>query len=200
MSKHPRGFARLIVGVPAVLTALVLLAACGTSGRAMRAPAPGATSPPRVNTGATTTLAGAGIVANTLAPTNVFTIGSPTFLSGQAMPAAYSCDGTGASPALDWATIPQGTAELVISIVDPDAKGFVHWLVAGIPPTTTRLAEGQVLPGVVQLANGSALSSPSGLTAASDTQAALTKVASTANGVALLTGTFTRPSATTTTR
>jgi hypothetical protein len=56
-----------------------------------------------------------------------------------------SCGGQNVSPALQWRHAPVGTRSFAITIVDPDgAKGLgvVHWIMYGIPPSTTSLAAG----------------------------------------------------------
>ncbi len=55
------------------------------------------------------------------------------------------------SPPLEWSGVPEGTAELAIQCEDRDAPGgFVHWLLAGIPPSTTGLDAGEVPPGAIE--------------------------------------------------
>jgi Raf kinase inhibitor-like YbhB/YbcL family protein len=73
------------------------------------------------------------------------TVTSPSFKFGQAMPAKHAYDGDNVSPEIAWSGTPEGTGELAVVCHDPDAPlpwGFTHWLVYGIPPQTTRLAEG----------------------------------------------------------
>jgi phosphatidylethanolamine-binding protein (PEBP) family uncharacterized protein len=83
---------------------------------------------------------------------------SPAFSAGGAVPAAYTCDGAGTSPPLSWSGVPAGTAEVVVSVTDPDAPGgtFVHWVVLGIPPDAPGLAAGGPLPAGARQASGSA--------------------------------------------
>jgi phosphatidylethanolamine-binding protein (PEBP) family uncharacterized protein len=61
------------------------------------------------------------------------TITSPDFPAGGAIPARFSCDGAKARPALRFAGVPAGAAELALIVVDPDAGGFVHWTSYGLP-------------------------------------------------------------------
>jgi Raf kinase inhibitor-like YbhB/YbcL family protein len=213
MLHHLGRFRRL----PAFVVALALVvgvAACGTTGRNMQAPEEGATAPTRRPDVTTTT--GAGF--NTLVPTALFTLTSPAFAPNGPIPATYSCDGAGTSPPFTWANVPVGTVELVLLVSDPEANGFIHWMVASIAPTTTAIAEGGPPAGSVQLNNSAgtagytpmcppagtghtyeftlySLSTPSGLTASSDARAASAQVASTATGIAVLTGTYTRMTA-----
>ncbi len=68
---------------------------------------------------------------------DTITLESPAFFDGELMAQRYTCDGTDASPPLRWSAIPNGTAELVLTVEDPDApdQTFVHWMVAGLRPT-----------------------------------------------------------------
>ena len=58
---------------------------------------------------------------------------SPSFDEGGAIPIRHSCDGTDVSPELDWEGAPQGTVSLALIVDDPDARGFIHWVVYNIP-------------------------------------------------------------------
>jgi Raf kinase inhibitor-like YbhB/YbcL family protein len=191
-----------------------LTAACGTSGRGMQAPAPGATAPPRKPDVTTTTVAG----ANTSVIGPLLALTSAAFPPGGDVPGTYTCDGAGGPPPLNWANIPDGTVELAVVVIDPDAGEYLHWLVAGIPVAPTSLDLASMTPAEVVLANSAgtkgyaplcppagethtydftlyALSAPSGLTAASDPTQALTKLATTATATAVLTGSYARSTA-----
>lgn len=77
------------------------------------------------------------------ASTAPFTLTSPAFSDGGAIPLQYGCSGSDVSPPLDWSGAPPGTQELVLIVTDPDANGFLHWLLTDIAPQTSgRLAEG----------------------------------------------------------
>ena len=67
------------------------------------------------------------------------TITSPDFPAGGAIPARFSCDGAKARPALRFARVPTGAAELALIVVDPDAGGFVHWTAYALAPDTRTL-------------------------------------------------------------
>jgi Raf kinase inhibitor-like YbhB/YbcL family protein len=58
---------------------------------------------------------------------------SSAFDDGAAIPRAHTCDGADRSPELSWTGVPDGTAALVLVVDDPDAGGFVHWLVLDLP-------------------------------------------------------------------
>lgn len=50
-----------------------------------------------------------------------FTLSSPAFQNGGAIPRRYTCDGDDISPPLAWAGIPAGTKSLALIVDDPDA-------------------------------------------------------------------------------
>ena len=68
------------------------------------------------------------------------TVTSPDFPANGAIPARFSCDGDKARPALRFAGVPAGAAELALVVVDPDAGGFVHWTAYALAPDTRALA------------------------------------------------------------
>jgi Raf kinase inhibitor-like YbhB/YbcL family protein len=77
-----------------------------------------------------------------------FELTSPDFADGEAIPEDLTCDGADLQPALRWAGAPAGTAEFALVMHDPDAGGFVHWVVAGIPADRTELG-GELPQGAV---------------------------------------------------
>ena len=58
-----------------------------------------------------------------------FTLSSSEFDEGAAIPRRYACDGEDTSPPLAWSGAPGDTAALALVMDDPDASGFVHWVV-----------------------------------------------------------------------
>lgn len=74
-----------------------------------------------------------------------FSLTSSAFAEGGSIPAEYTCDGTNKPIPLAWTGAPDGTAEFALVMDDPDARGFVHWVVVGIPGASTGL-EGGALP------------------------------------------------------
>ncbi len=73
------------------------------------------------------------------------------------IPKRHGGDGEGKSPPLEWSGAPAGTQQLVLICHDPDAPmpgGFTHWVVYGIPPTTTKLLEGEGPNAFVAGVNG----------------------------------------------
>jgi Raf kinase inhibitor-like YbhB/YbcL family protein len=191
-----------------------LLVACGTTGRTMQPPAPGATAP----TTASSVITSTSLSAINTVPTTAgfFVLSSAAFSPGGTLPTPYTCDGAGRPPPLTWSEIPKGTVELVLALTDPDADSYVHWMVAGIPPTSVGLVGGHLPAGAVVLANSKgthaytapcppagqshsyeftlyALSKPSGLTASSDAKTAITKFDQLTPGPAVLTADYARP-------
>lgn len=58
-----------------------------------------------------------------------FRLTSTAFEDGGAIPRRFSCDGDNVSPDLAWDGAPDGTRAMVLTVIDPDARDFVHWLV-----------------------------------------------------------------------
>jgi Raf kinase inhibitor-like YbhB/YbcL family protein len=79
-----------------------------------------------------------------------FTLTSPAFAEGGDIPSDHTCDGANQPVPLQWSDAPAGTAEFAVIMDDPDARGFVHWVVAGIPADQTSLGGGSLPAGVVE--------------------------------------------------
>jgi len=65
---------------------------------------------------------------------------SVAFEPGGALPISCTADGVGAPPALKFEGVPEAAQSLVILAEDPDApllEPFVHWLVYGLPGSTS---------------------------------------------------------------
>ena len=78
-------------------------------------------------------------------------LSSSAFKSGAAIPKRHTGEGPDVSPPLAWTGVPQGAAELALICDDPDAprpKPWVHWVLYGLPPTTTELKEDHQGAGV----------------------------------------------------
>lgn len=78
-----------------------------------------------------------------------FTLSSPAFEHGEAIPRRYTCDGDDISPGLEWSGDPEGTRSLALIVEDPDAPDpaapkriWVHWVLYNIPTDVTELGEG----------------------------------------------------------
>ena len=70
------------------------------------------------------------------------TLRSDAFGDGEAIPARYTCDGADVSPPLAWNGIPDQTGAFALIVRDPEADGFVHWVLTDIPLDTTSLPDG----------------------------------------------------------
>ena len=70
---------------------------------------------------------------------------SSSFGDHQPIPARHAKDHDNLSPALEWSGVPQQAVELAVLCQDPDAPrgSFTHWVLAGLEPTATGLAEGE---------------------------------------------------------
>jgi len=78
-------------------------------------------------------------------------ISSSAFAQGETIPTKYTGFGENISPPLAWTGVPNGTAELVLIVDDPDAPSpqkprpegpWVHWLLYKIPADRRELPEG----------------------------------------------------------
>jgi phosphatidylethanolamine-binding protein (PEBP) family uncharacterized protein len=130
-----------------VAAVLATVAACGTSGRALREPDRNAVAPTR-STAAPT--------SSTYPPTAMSLV-AEGFDAGSELPKDFACGGR--PPTLQWKGIPSGTAELAFALVDYDETDElkrIHWLVAGVPVTGTEgaLVGGALPAGAVTLGNG----------------------------------------------
>lgn len=65
----------------------------------------------------------------------------------------FTCAGEDVSPTVTWANVPEGTVEVAIVMTDPDAEGFVHWVVAGLDPALGTVPEGSVPAGAIEATN-----------------------------------------------
>ena len=68
---------------------------------------------------------------------------SSAFDEGGSIPGRYTCDGEDVSPPLAWTGAPEGTAAFALIVDDPDARGWIHWIVADLPGGTESVAEGE---------------------------------------------------------
>ena len=70
-------------------------------------------------------------------------LSSSSFEPGQPIPAQHTCDGADESPPLEWSGAPAGTQAFALLVTDPDARGFVHWVLVDLPADTTGLPAGE---------------------------------------------------------
>jgi len=66
---------------------------------------------------------------------------SPAFEDGQIIPTKYTCDNANINPTLIIDHAPAGTKSLALIVDDSDAKGFIHWLIWNIDPSTITITE-----------------------------------------------------------
>ena len=77
------------------------------------------------------------------ATTTTLRLSSAAFEPGGVIPREHTCDGADTSPPLSWSGPPEGTRAFALIVSDPDANGFVHWVLADIPGSTTELRAGE---------------------------------------------------------
>jgi Raf kinase inhibitor-like YbhB/YbcL family protein len=65
------------------------------------------------------------------------TLTTTAFQDGGAIPRKFSCDGENVSPALEWEGVPDDAGSLALIVDDPDARGFVHWVVFDMTASQT---------------------------------------------------------------
>lgn len=75
------------------------------------------------------------------------------FHDGDRIPGAFTCDGANTSPALSWSDPAARTESFALIIDDPDAGGFVHWLIYNLPASTRSLPAAE--PTQARLADSS---------------------------------------------
>ena len=91
--------------------------------------------------------------------TAAFSLTSPAFTEGAAIPSKFTCDAgqTNPSPALAWTEAPAAAKSFVLILHDPDVPmpgGFTHWVLFDIPTTTKELPE-NFQPGSVGISGNS---------------------------------------------
>jgi Raf kinase inhibitor-like YbhB/YbcL family protein len=143
--------------VLATCAVALVLAGCGDEGQELRAPSSdqtttsaSTTSPPAASPTtevSADTCGGTGgqdAAGGAASPTTATTLRltSPAFENGAAIPTDFTCVGEDVSPPLAWTGVPAGTAELAVVVRDPDADGFVHWVIAGLSPDLGGVARG----------------------------------------------------------
>src|SRR5262249_8535617 len=81
------------------------------------------------------------------------TLTPPSVRQGGEIPRQFACEGPDRAPALSWSGAPGGTKSLALIVDDPDAPDpaaprmvYVHWVVYGLPPSSSGLPEGGQLP------------------------------------------------------
>ena len=79
---------------------------------------------------------------------------SPAFADGAAIPDRYTKDEDNVPPPLKWSGVPNGAAELALTVHDPDAPDgtFVHWVLTGLSPELRGL-DGMALRSATEARN-----------------------------------------------
>ncbi|MEP6796732.1 MAG: YbhB/YbcL family Raf kinase inhibitor-like protein [Lapillicoccus sp.] len=93
-------------------------------------------------------------ISRSAPPAGVFAlVPGDGFTSAGAFDRDSTCDGAGdLSPGLSFHSVPGGTAELAVSMVDLD-NGKVHWLQVAIPVTASGLVQHRLVEGAHELLN-----------------------------------------------
>lgn len=75
---------------------------------------------------------------------------SSSFGDGGTISAKYGKRSENVSPQLSWSDVPSSTRSLALAMVDlhPIARGYVHWVVTGLAPNASSLAEGAAATGM----------------------------------------------------
>jgi phosphatidylethanolamine-binding protein (PEBP) family uncharacterized protein len=136
------------------LAALVLLAACGSSGTELRDPATGATAPTQATVAPQASTASTGPA--------FFTVSSPTISPGGEIPSAYTCSGEDVSPPFVWSSVPTAAVELALVVTATPPEDEVLWVISGLSPTSEGIGEGLVPDGAVESLNSSGTTGWSG--------------------------------------
>jgi Raf kinase inhibitor-like YbhB/YbcL family protein len=84
-----------------------------------------------------------GCSAGNLQEGSAMELTSAAFAEGATIPSAHTCDGADTSPPLAWSDVPDGTAAFAVLVEDPDAGGFVHWVLGDIPGDLRELPAGE---------------------------------------------------------
>jgi Raf kinase inhibitor-like YbhB/YbcL family protein len=150
---------RLAVSSVALAIALTVGAACSSDGRGLRPPGPDQTLSVITTTTSTTTTAATAANGGTRAAGINEGVGdegmvlTAPWTDSSAIPAQFTCKGANVSPAVSWSHVPPNTKELALALTDPDANNFVHWVLTGIDPASTGIAEAKVPAGAAQTVN-----------------------------------------------
>ncbi len=92
-----------------------------------------------------------GLAACSATAASALELKSAAFSAAGSIPARYTCDAGNVSPPLSWSGVPEGTRTYVLIVEDPDAPSghFVHWLLYGLPSSTTVLQEDRAREGEI---------------------------------------------------
>jgi Raf kinase inhibitor-like YbhB/YbcL family protein len=121
--------------------AALVLTACGQGTGAAGTPA------------GSTSRTGAGSAPATSGPTSTIEVTSDAFAEGAPIPERFTCRGADERPALTWTAVPAAAKSVAVVVDDPDANGYVHWILVGLGPASRRLpaSPGPLPPGSVEV-------------------------------------------------
>lgn len=125
--------------------AMMALSACNDDGRTLVPP--GTNQNASISTPSTAPVVTDAVTGAVITPADTVEVLGPPMLvapwtEGSSIPTRYTCDGPNIAPALSWSGAPKGTVEIAVTLVDLQAKGFVHWAMSGIDPLSTTIGEG----------------------------------------------------------
>lgn len=69
-------------------------------------------------------------------------VSTPAWEDGGDIPEQYTADGENVSPPLTVESVPEDAETLAVIANDPDADGFVHWLLWNVPADVSEIPEG----------------------------------------------------------
>lgn len=75
-------------------------------------------------------------------PASPLELSSPAFADGERIPMVYTCDGRNFSPPLVWGKAPGSARSIAVIMDDPDAGGWVHWVLFNLPGWMEELPAG----------------------------------------------------------
>jgi len=89
---------------------------------------------------------------------NSMRITSPNFNENDYLTVAFTCDGEGINPQLNFEKVPENAKSLVLIMDDPDAPmgTFVHWTMWNINPKVEKIPERYTTPPEVEEGKNSA--------------------------------------------
>lgn len=82
-----------------------------------------------------------------------FKVLTESFDAGGTLPVRFTCEGEDVPPSLGWENVPPTTESLALTMTDPDADGFVHWIAVGIPAHIGHITTATLPSGTIEGAN-----------------------------------------------
>lgn len=77
-------------------------------------------------------------------------ITSSAFKNNEFLPRKYTCNGENTNPPLEFSEVPPEAKSLVLIVDDPDARGWVHWVVFNINPEIREIGENSLPEGGIE--------------------------------------------------